>query len=189
MKTKTREARSRSRSVLGVFAMIIVLCAGVWVFGRHFFANSSSRLIQFESAPVCFGGLFVGVMVVILLHSIHEENVTRRTVANALRGRNLSTDEEFGKRSYENDLAQLAAQLRRLLADNLGCDLSGMVPSDDFEKWLYLFPGPDSAADSFFEELAIKYQLTRDCPWPERFGSFDGLIRFVAEYAVATKIR
>jgi hypothetical protein len=73
------------------------------------------------------------------------------------------------------------------LADNLGCELSGMIPTDDFETWLYLFPGPDSAADSFFEGLAIEYQLTRDCPWPERFGSFDALVKFVAEHAPASK--
>jgi hypothetical protein len=58
-----------------------------------------------------------------------------------------------------------------------------MIPSDDCERWLYLFPGPDSAADSFFEEMAIEFQLIRDCPWPERFGSFDALVRFLAEHA------
>jgi hypothetical protein len=119
---------------------------------------------------------------VILLHSIHEEQVINRTVVESLRGRPPRTDEEFGRRHYANDLAPLAAKLRRLLADNLGCDVSGMIPSDDFEKWLYLFPGPDSAADCFFGELAIEYQLTRNCPWPERFGSFDALVKFVAQH-------
>ena len=59
-----------------------------------------------------------------------------------------------------------------------------MIPTDDFEDWLRLSSGPDSAADSFFEELATEYQLRRDCPWPERFGSFDALVRFVADHAV-----
>jgi hypothetical protein len=85
--------------------------------------------------------------------------------------------------SYANDLARLAAQLRRMLADNLGCELSGMIPCDDFEKWLYLFPDPDSGADSFFEELAIELQLTRAFPWPERFGSFDALVKFVRQHS------
>jgi hypothetical protein len=58
-----------------------------------------------------------------------------------------------------------------------------MIPPDDFEKWLCLSSGPDSAADSFFEELAIEFQLTRDCPWPERFGTFDALVRFLVEHA------
>jgi len=130
-----------------------------------------------------FGGLFVVMMLVILLHSIHEEHVISRTVVDALHGRDRLTDEEFGRRYYANDLAPLAAQVRRMLADNLGCDLSGMIPSDDFEKWLNLSSGPDSAADSFFEELAIEFQLSRDCPWPERFGSFDVLVSFVKQYS------
>jgi hypothetical protein len=58
-----------------------------------------------------------------------------------------------------------------------------MIPSDDFEKWLYLFPGPDSAADTFFEDLAIEFQLGRDCPWPEHFESFDALVKFVWQYS------
>ena len=127
------------------------------------------------------------MLLVVLLHSIHEEHVINRTVAESLRGRPPLTDEEFGRCHYANDVAPLAAKLRRLLADNLGCDLSGMIPSDDFEKCLYLFPGPDSAADSFFEELAIEFQLTRDCPWPERFGSFDALVNFVAQHAPEPK--
>ena len=134
-----------------------------------------------------FGGLFVVVMLVILLHAIHEEHVISHTVVDALHGRDCLTDEEFGEHYYANDPAPLAAQVRRMLADNLGCDLSGMIPADDFEKWLYLSSGPDSAADSFFEELAIKFQLSRDCPWPERFGTFDALVRFVAEHAHSPK--
>ena len=130
---------------------------------------------------LCIGGLIVAVFVVITLHSIHEEHVISRTVAKTLHGRNPLTDEEFGKRYYANELAPQAAQVRRMLADNLGCDLSGMVPSDDFEKWLCLSSGPDSAADSFFEELVIEFQLTRACPWPERFGSFDALVNFVKQ--------
>jgi len=136
-----------------------------------------------------FGGLFVVMMLVIMLHSIHEEHVISRTVVDSLHGRDRLTDEEFGRHYYANDLTPLAAQLRRMLADNLGCDLSGMIPSDDFEKWLCLSSGPDSSADSFFEELAIEFQLTRDCPWPERFGSFDALVKFVAEHAHGPKTR
>jgi hypothetical protein len=136
---------------------------------------------------LCVGGLIVGVFLVIARHCIHEERALKRTVADALHGRESLTDEEFGRRYYANDLAPLVARLRRLLADHLGSDLSGMIPSDDFEKWLYLFPGPDSAADSFFEELAIECQLTRNCPWPERFGSFDALVSFVAEHAHAPR--
>jgi hypothetical protein len=129
------------------------------------------------------GGLFVVIMPVILFHSIHEEQVISRTVVDALHDRDPLTDEEFGRHYYANDLAPLAAQLRRMLADNLGCDLSGMIPPDDFEKWLNLSSSPDSAADSLFEELAIEFQLTRDCPWPERFGTFDALVRFLAKHA------
>jgi hypothetical protein len=129
------------------------------------------------------GGLFVVMMLAVLLHSIHEEHVISRAVVHALQGRDRLTDEEFGGHYYASDLAPLAARLRRMLADNLGCDLSGMIPPDDFEQWLYLSSGPDSAADSFFEELAIEFQLTRDCPWPERFGTFDALVRFLAEHA------
>jgi len=134
-----------------------------------------------------YGGLFLVMMLVILLHSIHEEHVISRSVADALHGRDSLTDEEFGRRYYADDLAPLAAQLRGMLADNLGCALSGMMPSDDFEKWLCFSSGPDSVADSFFEELAIEFQLSRDCPWPERFGTFDALVRFLAEHAPLSK--
>ena len=75
------------------------------------------------------------------------------------------------------------ARVREVELDE--CDLAGMTPADHFEEWLNLFPGPDSAADSFFAAVAIEFQLPRNCPWPESFGSFDSLVRFVAEYAYA----
>lgn len=164
-------------------AAIALILAGAWLFAQRISANTSAPGGQFRWTPLCISGLIVGLLVVILLHFIREEHVLRRTVADALHGRERLTDEEFGKRHYPTDLAPLAAQLRCILAENLGCDLSGMIPSDDCERWLYLFPGPDSAADSFFEEMAIEFQLTRDCPRPERFGSFDALVRFLAEHA------
>lgn len=173
--------------VVVTIAAIAVIGAGAWLFGRHPSLNSPAPSVQISWLPWGIGGLILGVLVVILLHSIHEEHVLSRTVADALRGRDPLTDEDFGARYYANDLAPLAAQLRRMLADHLGCELSGMIPSDDFEKWLALSSGPDSAADSFFEELAIEFRLTRECPWPERFGSFDALVRFVTENAQAPK--
>ena len=36
-----------------------------------------------------------------------------------------------------------------------------MTPADDFERWLNLFPGLDSAADMFSEELGTKRILPR----------------------------
>jgi hypothetical protein len=55
-----------------------------------------------------------------------------------------------------------------------------LIPTDDFEPWFELSSGPDSAAGNFFEEVAIEFGLTR---WPDRLGSFDALVRFVAEQA------
>ena len=40
----------------------------------------------------------------------------------------------------------------------------------------------------FASDLAIEFQLSPDCPWPDRFGSLDALVRFVAEHAHALKI-
>ena len=77
------------------------------------------------------------------------------------------------------------ARVREVELDE--CDLAGMTPADNFEQWLNLFPGPDSAADAFFEAVAIEFQLRRDCPWPERFGSFDALVSFVTQHAPAAK--
>jgi hypothetical protein len=160
---------------------IAVIGVGVWFFGRHL--NSSTPSLQIRWTPLCVVALIVGAFLLIVRYCIHEERVIGRAVADALGGRDRLTDEEFGKRYYAKDLAPLAAQLRRMLADNLGCELSGMIPSDDFEKWLDLSSSPDSVADTFFEDLAIELQLTRDSPWPERFGTFDALVRFVAEHA------
>ena len=131
-----------------------------------------------------FGALGV-VVAVLILHDIYETRRIRRAVAEALRGRPPLTDEEFGSRFYDPEVAQVAARLRRLLAENLDSDLGGMIPADDFENWLALSSGPDSAADTFFEELAIEFRLLRDCPWPERFGCFDTLVRFVVANAPA----
>ena len=170
-------------------AVVTVIGAGAWFFGWHLSPNSSTSIIQIRWTSFCVGGLIVGLFLAILLHSLHEERVISRTVAATLQGRDSTTDEEFGRRYYANDLAPLAGRLRRILADNLGCDLAGMIPSDDFEKWLYLFPGPDSAADSFFEELAIEFHLTRECSWPEQFGSFDGLVKFVGQHSFGRRAR
>jgi hypothetical protein len=93
-----------------VIAVVLVIAAAAWF--------CPTRWLVWA-----FGGLFVVMMLVILLHSVHEEHVISRAVADALHGRDPLMDEEFGRRYYANDLAPLAAQVRRMLADNLGCDL------------------------------------------------------------------
>jgi len=113
----------------------------------------------------------------------------RRVVGEALRDRPPLTDEAFDVRFFDPAIAPIAARLRRLLADNLECDLAGLMPADDFERWLGLSSGPDSAADMFFEELAIECRLTRDLPCPDRFGSFGALVQFVARYGQLPGIR
>ena len=168
-------------------ASIAVIGCAIWFFLDRLSANPAAPAVPSHWAPLCIGGLIVAVFLLILLHSVHEERVIRRTVADALRGREGLTHEEFGTRYFSTELAAPAAQLRRILAENLGCDLSGMIPSDDFEKWLYLFPGPDSAADSFFEEMAVAFRLSRDSPWPERFASFDALVKFVSQDSTLNK--
>jgi len=87
-----------------------------------------------------FGALGV-VVAVLILHGIYETRRIRRAVAEALRGRPPLTDEEFGSRFYNPEVAQVAARLRRLLAENLDSDLGGMIPADDFENWLALSSG------------------------------------------------
>lgn len=135
-------------------------------------------------SPGYWGLAAFGVVVAaVILHDIHETRRIRRAVAEALRSREPLTDEEFGRHFYEPSVAPVASRLRRLLGEHLDCDLTGLIPADDFMRWLDLSSGPDSAADGFFEELATEFQLTRDCPWPDRFVSFDALVRFVAEQA------
>jgi hypothetical protein len=124
---------------------------------------------------------------VVILHEIHESRRIHQVVAEALQGRTPLTDEEFGSRFYDPAIAPVASRLRRLLAEHLACDLAGMIPTDDFENWLALSSGPDSAADGFFEELAIEFQLHRDCPWPKRFDSFEALVKFVSENTHVSK--
>lgn len=182
-KPRTQESKKLTRRTLVTIAAIAVIGAGVWLIRRYLSENPSAPAFPIGWHTLVYGGPFVVMILVILRHSMHKERVTRRTIADALRGRDPLTDEEFGRRYFANDLAPIASQLRHMLAENLGCNLPGMIPSDDFEKWLDLFPGLDSAADTFFEELAIEFQLTRDCPWPERFGSFEELVRFVGEHA------
>ncbi len=133
-----------------------------------------------------FGGLGI-VVAVVIVHGIYESRKIRRVVVEALRGRPPLTDKELGSRFYDPAIAPVASRLRRLLAENLECDLAGMIPTDDFESWLALSSGPDSAADSFFEELAIEFQLRRDCPWPNRFDSFEALVEFVTENTHVSK--
>lgn len=127
------------------------------------------------------------MVAVVILHGIYESRKIRRMVAEALRNRPPLTDEEFGSQFYDPAIAPVASRLRRLLAENLECDLAGLIPTDDFESWLALSSGPDSAADSLFEELAIEFQLRRDCPWRERFDSFGTLVRFVCGNTPAAK--
>ncbi len=150
-------------AIMGVAAWLLVRTPGVWGW----------------PALWGFGGLGI-VVGLIVLQQILESRRIRRVVGEALRGRPPLTDEAFGVRFFDPAIAPIAARLRRLLAENLECDLAGLVPSDDFEQWLALSSGPDSAADGFFEEMAIEFELARDCPWPDRFGSFDALVRFVA---------
>lgn len=152
-------------AIIAVEAWLIVRTPGLWGW------------------PALLGGGFVIVMGLIILQAVFEERRIRRVVGEALSGRPPLTHEEFGVRFFDPAIAPIAARLRRMLAEGMDCDLAGMVPTDDFEQWLDLSSGPDSAADMFFEQLAIEFELRRDCPWPDRFGSFDALVRFVDEHA------
>jgi len=177
-----------SRGALGLLWTVLGALLAVGIIGVAVWRIIRTPNLWGWPAVWGFGGLGI-VVAVVILHGVYETRRIRRVVAEALRGRPPLTDEEFGSRFYEPAIAPVAARLRHLLADNLECDLAGMTPRDCFEEWLELFPGPDSAADSFFEAVAIEFHLTRDCPWPERFGSFDSLVRFVAEHADAAKAK
>jgi hypothetical protein len=183
---RPQESRKVSWTAVVIVAAIVVF-AGLCLLGVFLRAISFPPAETMHWVAYCGIGAVGLVVLVVILQGMHETRATRRFVAEALRDRPRLTDEEFGQRFYEPDLASLAARLRCLLAENLECDLGGMTPADDFEAWLSLFPGPDSAADSFFEQLATEFQLRRDCPWPERFGSFDALVKFVSENASASK--
>jgi Na+/melibiose symporter-like transporter len=98
--------RFASKATLTI-AAILIIGAGVWLGGRHLSANG-------RWLPLSFGGLVVVMFLVIVVHSVHEEHVIKRTVAQALQGRDPFRDEDFGKRFYAKDLSGLAAQLRRL---------------------------------------------------------------------------
>ncbi len=179
-----QESRKLGWTAVVIIAAIVVF-AGLCLLGLFLHSISFPPADTMHWVAYCGIGAVAVVVLVVILHGIHETRATRRFVAEALRDRPRLTDEGFGQRFYEPDLALLAARLRCLLAENLECDLGGMTPADDFEAWLNLFPGPDSAADSFFEQLATEFQLSRDCPWPERFGSFDALVKFVSQHASA----
>jgi hypothetical protein len=153
-------------AIIGVAACVLARTPGVW------------------GLPALCLGIVVALFI---LHGVLECRRIRRLVSEALRDRPPLTDEAFGERFFEPTIAPLAARLRQLLADNLECDLAGMVPTDNFESWLALSSGPDSAADCFFEELAIEFKVPVSAPWPERFESFDALVRFVTENAPAFK--
>jgi hypothetical protein len=130
-----------------------------------------------------FGALGI-VVALVILHGVLESRRIRRIVSEALRDRLPLTDVEFGVCYFAPAIAPLATRLRQLLAENLECDLAGMIPTDDFESWLALSSGPDSAADCFFEALAIECQLPVGAPWPERFGSFKALVQWVSSQGV-----
>lgn len=178
-KPRSQESKGLTWGTLVGLLAVAVSGAVVWLL---------IRTLDLRGWPALWGLGALGIVVaVLILHGIYETRRIRRVVAEAMRGRPLLTDEEFGSRFFEPAIAPVASRLRCLLAENLECDLAGMIPADDFEDWLQLFSGPDSAADTFFEDLAIEFQLTRDYPWPERFGSFESLVRFVADHAPAAQ--
>jgi len=174
-KPRSQASKGLTWGALVALLAIAVIGAAVWWL---------IRTPGLQGWPAFWGFGALGVVVaMVILHGIYETRRIRRAVAEALRGRLPLTDEEFGSRFYEPEVAQVAARLRRLLAENLDSDLGGMIPADDFENWLALSSGPDSAADTFFEELAIEFQLSRKAPWPDRFESFDALVKFVGQHS------
>ncbi len=167
----------------------IVVFASLYLPGLFLHSMSYPPSDTMRCITYCGLGAVVLVVLAVILHEIHETRATRRFVGEALRGRPPMTDEEFGRLFFETNVPPVASRLRGMLAESLECDLAGMMPLDDFEAWLDLFPGPDSAADTFFERVAVEFQLRRDCPWPERFGSFEALVRFVVEHRPAAQAR
>ncbi len=161
-------------TVIGALLAVAILGVAVWLL---------ARTPDVWSWPALWGFGALGIVVaLVILHGHYETRRIRRMVAEALRGRPPLTGEEFGDRFFEPTIAPLASRLRQLLTENLECDLAGMLPTDDFESWLALSSGPDSAADCFFEELAIEFKVPVSAPWPERFGSFEALVQWVSSH-------
>ena len=121
MKSKSRMQESRRWPVraLVIIVSMVLIGVGVRLSWCYLFSNSSTSAFPIGWHTLIGGALFGVMLLAILLHSMHEERVTGRTVADALHGRNLLTDEEFARRFYESDLAPIASRLRRLLAEHL----------------------------------------------------------------------
>jgi RNA polymerase sigma factor (TIGR02999 family) len=132
-------AQTQAPMRLGCTTLIIiaaiVVFAGLCLLGL-FLHLSHPPADTMRWLTYCGIGAAVIVVLVVILQDVHETRATRRVVAEALEGRARMTGEEFGSRFYEPAIAPVATQLRRLLAENLDCDLAGMTPADNFEEWL-----------------------------------------------------
>ena len=135
-KARTQESRSVGWTKVILIAAIVVL-AGLCVLGLLLQLLSYPPADTMRWVSFCGIGAVVAVVLVVILHGVHETRVTRRVVARSLQGRSPMTDEEFGSRFYEPAIAPVAARLRRLLAESLECNLAGLIPEDDFDEWAH----------------------------------------------------
>jgi len=114
----TQEPKKLGWTAVVIIAAIVVF-VGLCLLGLflHSISYPPADTMQWLA---CFGiGAIAVVVLMVILHGMHETRATRRFVAEVLRDRLPMSDEEFGRRYYSPDLAPLAARLRCLLAETL----------------------------------------------------------------------
>ena len=86
MKSKPRMQESRRWPLRGLVMIvtIVLVGAGMRLSWPYFFSNPSTSAFPIGWHTVIGGALFVVMLLAILLHSMHEERVTGRTVADAV---------------------------------------------------------------------------------------------------------
>jgi acyl carrier protein len=96
-------------------------------------------------------------------------------------GRPNLGEKEFGKRYFTADRAEIAAKLRKILANHVGMDISRMNPTDRFIEDLLMDDFDSMSTVEFVIEIEKEFGIEIPNEVAEKLTTFQSVVDYVAE--------
>jgi acyl carrier protein len=111
---------------------------------------------------------------------------TDRRVETYFTGRPVLNEKEFGEHYFPPDRAEVAAKLRKILANHVGIDISRMNPTDRFIEDLLMDDFDSMSTVEFVIEIEKEFGIKIPDSAAEKMITFQSVVDYVAE-AVKSK--
>jgi acyl carrier protein len=113
---------------------------------------------------------------------------TDRRVETYFTGRPMLNEKEFGEHYFPPDRAEVAAKLRKILANHVGIDISRMNPTDRFIEDLLMDDFDSMSTVEFVIEIEKEFGIKIPDSAAEKMITFQSVVDYVSE-AVKSKTK